>query len=569
MNSKFQIPDSKFQIMKMKRRDFLKTATGGAAALALLGKGSLAQTSRAGAARIEIMLDEKIGAVTPHLYGHFVEHLGGVVYDGIWVGEKSKIKNYNGIRADLVDALKRIKAPNARYPGGCFADSYNWRDGVGARNSRPTRTNFWNNDAVMKQKADSPARFEPNTFGTNEFVKFTQLIGAKPYLAANLRGLGANDFYEWVEYCNSPAGATSGAKMRATGELGSREPFGVEFWGVGNEAWGCGGDFLPDEYAAEFRRFTSSVPGYGVPLKFIASGANGEDYSWTRGFFSKIAEKAPWLFDRIFGWAIHHYSWNASGGRTFDWVEGKSDAVNFTDEQHYNLLQEANKMDNLLREHWRVMGEFDRSRRTKFVVDEWGSWHRSGTEVGDKYAYSQQITMRDALVSGLTLDTFIRHADKIVMANAAQLVNCLHSLFLAAENNFTVTPNYHVFELHLPHQNATAVRSEFFAEPIAYSRNNQPSTLVGLAGAASISGRTLTLTVSNQHISEAIEAEINLRGAKVSGGAARILSGDIHAHNTFENPNAVQPRDEKFDTSSTIKYTFKPSSVTRLQMNLI
>ncbi len=554
--------------MKIKRREFLGGMLGGATSLALLGKNVLAQTSRSGAARIEILLDEKIGIINPNIYGHFVEHLGGVVYDGIWVGEKSKVRNYNGIRADLVDALKRIKPPNARYPGGCFADSYNWRDGIGARAQRPTRTNFWNNDPAMKQKANSPGRYEPNTFGTNEFIRFCRQIGAKPYLAANLRGLGANDFYEWVEYCNSPANSTSGAKIRATGEMASREPFGVEYWGVGNEAWGCGGDFLPEEYAIEFRRFTSSVPNYGVPLKFIASGANGDDYNWTRGFFSKSAEKGNWVFDRMYGWAIHHYTWNASGGRTNDWVQGKSDAVNFDNEQHYNLLQESNKMDVLLREHWRIMGEFDRSHKTKFIVDEWGSWHRAGTEVGDNYLLSQQLTIRDALVSGISFDTFIRHADKVVMANAAQLINCLHSLFLAYEDKFVLTPNYHVFEMHLPHMGAQAIRTEFFADPISYSRNNQPSTLVGLAGSASLNGKTLTLTVSNPHISEAHEAEINLRGARVTSGTARVLSGEIHAHNTFENPNAVVPRDEKFDVKTPLKFRFAPSSVTRLQMTL-
>jgi alpha-N-arabinofuranosidase len=537
----------------MKRRNFLKGLAAGAGGMALLGKSGLAQTSRAGAARIEILLDEKIGTVNPHIYGHFVEHLGGVVYDGIWVGEKSKVRNYQGMRAELVDALKLIKAPNARYPGGCFADSYNWRDGVGPRANRPVRTNFWNNDPAMKQKPNSPGRFEPNTFGTNEFIKFTELIGAAPYLAANLRGLAANDFYEWVEYCNSPAGSTSGAKMRATGELGSREPFKVEWWGVGNESWGCGGDFLPEEYAQEFRRYTSSVPAYGLPMKFIGSGANGDDYNWTRKFFERSAEKGGWVFDRMYGWSIHHYSWNASGGRTYDWVAGKSDAVKFDDEQHYNLLQEADRMDGILRENWRIMGEYDRRHKTKFIVDEWGSWHRAGTEVGDNYLLSQQVTMRDALVSGLTLDTFIRHADKVVMANAAQLVNCLHSLFLAYEDKFILTPNYHVFEMHLPHMNGQAVRSEFFAEPIAYSRNNKPSTLVGLAGSASLTGKTLTLTVSNPHLSEAVETEIKLRGARVSSGTARVLAGDARAHNTFENPH---------------KFKFAPASVTRLQFAL-
>ena len=552
----------------MKRREFLGTMVGAGAGLMLAPK-TFAQTSRSGASRIEILLNEKIGTVSPHIYGHFVEHLGGVVYDGIWVGEKSKVRNYNGIRAELVDALKKIKPPNARYPGGCFADSYNWRDGVGARKDRPTRTNFWNNDPAMKQKKDSPARYEPNTFGTNEFAKFCQLTGAEAYMAANLRGLGANDFYQWVDYCNAPAGTTSDAKLRASGEMASREPFNVKYWGVGNESWGCGGDFLPEEYAIEFRRFTSSVPSFGLPLKFIASGANGDDYNWTRGFFSKSAEKGNWVFDRMWGWAIHHYSWNASGGRTWDWVKGKSDALNFDNEQYYNLLQEANKMETLLSEHWRIMGEFDRAHRTKFVVDEWGSWHSSGTEIGDNYLLSQQLTMRDALVSSLTLDTFIRHADKVVMANAAQLINCLHSLFLAYEDKFVLTPNYHVFEMHLPHMEAESVRTEFFAEPIAYSRNEKPSTLVGLAGSASVKGKTLTLTVSNPHISEAHESELNLRGGSVKSGTARILSGDIHAHNSFENPKAVMPRDVAFDVKSPLKFTFPPSSVTRLQMELV
>ena len=553
--------------MHIKRREFLGGALGATAGLLIAPKG-LAQTSRSGAARIEILTAEKIGAINPDIYGHFVEHLGGVVYDGIWVGEKSKVRNYNGIRADLVDAMKRIKAPNARYPGGCFADSYNWRDGVGARANRPTRTNFWNNDPTMRQKADSPARYEPNTFGTNEFLKFAQLTGTKPYLAANLRGLGANDFYEWVEYCNSPAGSTTGAKLRATGEMRSVAPFGVEYWGVGNESWGCGGDFLPEEYAVEFRRFTSSVPNYGLPLKFIASGANGDDYNWTRGFFSKSAEKGNWVFDRMHGWAVHHYSWNASGGRTNDWVEGKSDALKFTDEQHYNLLQEANKMDTLLRGHWRVMGEFDRQHKTKFIIDEWGSWHRPGTEIGDNYLLSQQLTIRDALVSGITLDTFLRHADKVVMANAAQLVNCLHSLFLAYEDKFVLTPNFHVFEMHLPHMNAQSVRAEFFADPISYVRNNQPSTLQSLQGAASINGKTMTLTVTNPHITESVEAEINVRGATVTAATARVLAGDIRAHNSFANPNAVAPRSAAVNVKTPLSFVFPAASVTSLQFTL-
>ncbi len=554
--------------MKLKRRDFIKTALAGASIGALSQFTGLAQSSKSAASRIEILLNEKIGEVSPHIYGHFVEHLGGVVYDGIWVGEKSKVRNYNGLRADLVDALKRIKAPNARYPGGCFADSYNWRDGIGKRSDRPTRTNFWINDPSMKQKANSPARYEPNQFGTNEFMRFVQLIGAKPYMAANLRGLPANDFYEWVEYCNSPANSTTNSRLRESGEFGSSQPFGVEYWGVGNEAWGCGGDFTPQEYAAEFRRFTASVPGYGVPLKLIASGANGDDYKWTQGFFESMSEKGPWVADRIWGWALHHYTWNASGGRTNDWFKGKSDALKFDNEQYYNILQEANRMDGLLKEHWRIMGEFDRDRGTKLVVDEWGAWHSPGTEIGDNYLLSQQVTIRDALVSGLSLDTFIRHADKVAMGNAAQVINCIHSLFLAYEDKFVLTPNYHVFEMQMPHMQGQSIRTEFFADPISYVRNSLPSTVVALAGAASLKGKTLTLTVTNSHISEANEATIDLKGATVMSGTARILAGDIRAHNSFENPNAVVPKDEKFEVKKTLTFKFPPSSVTRLQFNL-
>ena len=553
--------------MEMKRREFLGTVLGVGAGLMLAPK-ALTQTSRAGASKIEIMLNEKIGTVSPHIYGHFVEHLGGVVYDGIWVGENSKVRNYNGIRAELVDALKKLNPPNARYPGGCFADSYDWHDGIGPRKSRPTTTNFWNNDGAMKQSPNSPGRYEPNSFGTNEFAKFCQLIGAEPYMAANLRGLTAHDFYEWVEYCNSPAGSTTGAKMRATGEMGSKEPFNIKYWGVGNESWGCGGEYQPEDYAIEYKRFIASVPGYKLPLKFIASGANGEDYNWTRGFFSKMLEKGSWMFDRVWGFAVHHYSWNASGGRTWDWVQGKSDAVKFNNEQYYNLLQEANKMENLLGRHWQVMGEYDREHKTKFVVDEWGSWHSVGTEVGDTYLLSQQQTIRDAVVAGITLDTFIRHADKVVMANVAQLINCLHSLFLAYEDKFVKTPNYHVFEMHMPHMDAEAVRTEFYAEPVIYERNGKAAEVVGLAGSASVKDKVLTLTVSNTHISESNEVEINLRGATVKSGTARVLSGDIHAHNTFANPNAVVPKDMPFNTTSPLKFTFPPSSVTRLQMTL-
>lgn len=549
------------------RREFLGSM------LLAAGSGAISfpRSSRASEARIEILVNEPAAQISPNIYGHFVEHLGGVVYDGIWVGENSKIPNTNGIRQSLLDALKRIKAPVFRYPGGCFADSYNWRDGVGERAKRPRRTNFWYSVAGKDVPLNSTSRIEPNEFGTNEFLRFCRLVGAKAYLAANLRSLPAQDFYEWVEYCNSPAGTTTLAELRANGSAGSREPFGVEFWGVGNESWGCGGNLLPDEYAQEYRRFTAAVPGYNVPLKFIGAGASSDDHNWTRGFFSRMREKGADAFNNIYGWGIHHYSWNVSGGRSNDWNEGKGDAVKFNTEQYYELLREADRVEKFLLEHWTIMGEYDRQHRVKIAVDEWGAWHRPGSELIPAHLLGQQSTMRDALVAALSLDIFNRHADKVVMANIAQLVNCLHALFLADGNKFLLTPTFHVFEMFTPHQGAQNVRAVFSAPSIKYDRNGKPADFWGLSGSASLKGKQLTLTVTNPQIGEKRETEIVIRGARISSAQARVLSAnDVHAHNTFENPLAIQPRDEAVGVrNETLVFGFAPASVTRLQVNLL
>jgi alpha-N-arabinofuranosidase len=557
--------------MKIDRRSFLQGTIAGSAGLVVTRAG-FAHSSRATDARVEVMVNEAIGTISPDIYGHFVEHLGAVVYDGIWVGENSRVPNTGGIRNTIVEALKRIKAPVIRYPGGCFADSYNWRDGIGERLKRPRRTNFWLDAPEWPKNApDGPWKYETNHFGTNEFLRFCRLSGAEAYLAANVRGLGAQDFYEWIEYCNSPAASTTGAELRASGSAPSRDPFKVRFWGVGNESWGCGGNLTPEEYSAEYRRFTAAVPRYGVDLKFIASGSNGEDLNWTRGFFSKIAEKGAGLFGGIYGWGLHHYSWNVSLGKTNDWFAAKGDALNFDVAEHYELLREADRMETLINRHWTVMGQYDRQHRVKLVVDEWGAWHKPGTETHPTHLLGQQSTMRDALLSGITLDTFNRHADKVAMANVAQLVNCLHSLFLAHEDRFILTPTYHVFEMFMPHMGAQAVRAEFSAPQVKYTRNGDPAEFRGLSGSASLSGKQLTLTVTNPHLSEARETEIAVRGARIESARARVLtSSDIHAHNTFENPRAVEPRDEQVSVSAgALVYRFAPASVTRLQMALL
>ncbi|HYJ46670.1 MAG TPA: alpha-L-arabinofuranosidase C-terminal domain-containing protein, partial [Pyrinomonadaceae bacterium] len=541
------------------RREFIAGSLLGGAALLTSGLRAEA-TARAAEARVEVLLDEPVGTISPDIYGHFTEHLGGVVYDGIWVGEDSKIPNTGGIRTALVDGMRRIKAPVVRWPGGCFADSYNWRDGVGPRDKRPRHTNFWVDAPEWPKNApDGPWKYEPNQFGTNEFIRFCKLSGAEPYLAANLRSLPAKDTYEWVEYCNSPAGTTSMAELRASG--GEREPFKVRFWGVGNESWGCGGNFTPEEYAMEFRRYTSWLPRYGVNLALIGSGPNGGDVEWTRRFFAKMAEKGG--VGPLYGWGMHNYSWNLSEGRTNDWFQGKGDALNFNTEEWYELFRQGDTMEPLITRHWEVMGAFDRQRRVKLIVDEWGAWYKPGTEADPTHLLGQGSTLRDALLAGLSLDTFNRHADKVIMANCAQLINCLQSLFIAHEDQFIVTPTFHVFEMYTPHQGAQSLRTVFSAPTISYTRAGKPASFWGLQGSASLRDKELVLTAVNPHVTEAREAEIVVRGATIKSGRARVLtSSDIHAHNTFANPHGLEPKDADITLQGrTLVFRFPPASV--------
>ncbi|MGD8867078.1 MAG: alpha-L-arabinofuranosidase C-terminal domain-containing protein [Gemmatimonadales bacterium] len=539
------------------RRDFIgsSVACGVAVAGAPLLKLGGRWTSRLADSRIDVLLDEPIGTVAPEIYGHFVEHLGGVVYDGIWVGEESSIPNIGGIRRAIVEALRPIGPGVIRWPGGCFADSYDWRDGIGPREQRPSRTNFWIDQRALRDLGNVPAKYDPNHFGTNEFVRFCRLVEAQPYLAANVRSLPARAFFEWLEYCNSPAGSTTLAERREAG--GEREPFGVKYWGIGNESWGCGGNFTPEEYAAEYRRFaTWTVPDYGVDLSFIGSGPSGGDLEWTRRFFKALEERRD--LDRMWGWALHHYC-NAPNG----------EAVAFDDTAWYDLLASADRMDSLITAHWQAMGEIDRQHRIKLVVDEWGAWHRMTTNVDPAHLFGQQSTVRDALVAGLTLDTFNRHADKVAMANIAQLVNCIQSLFLADEDEFLLTPTYHVFAMYAAHQGASSVRVVTSAPAVHWHDGEERErSLWGLNGSASVRDDALTLTVTNSHLTEARETEITVRGASVGAVTATTLAArDVHDHNTFEEPETVVPTTATVRVSgSPFVYRFPAASVTKLEI---
>jgi alpha-L-arabinofuranosidase len=550
----------------MRRRDFLYAGCVSSCALAVAGKWPSSAAGATPESRIDVLLQEPLGTISPDIYSHFTENLGGVIYDGIWVGENSKVPNINGIRKALVDEMRKIKPAVVRYPGGCFADSYDWRDGVGPVDKRPRRTNFW---VDGEQSATASHKYDPNLFGTNEFVRFCKLIGAQPYLAANVRSLPAEQFYRWVEYCNSPAGSTTLADMRAASGL--PDPFNVRFWGVGNESWGCGGNFTPQEYAVEFRRFTTWVPRYGQRLSFVASGPNVDDWNWTREFLQEILRKGRGQLREIYGLALHHYAWNLSKGRTQDWVQGKGDAVKFEAVDWYELLREGERMEGLIDGHWQIMSEADPNHSVKLIVDEWGPWYRAGSELTPGDQLEQLPTMRDAVFSGMTLDLFNRHPEKVAMANCAQLINCLNSLYLAHEDKFCVTPVGHVFAMYAAHQGGQALRTLFNAPSITYDRDNQQASFWGLKGSASLQDKTLVLSVVNPSVSDARETQIVMRGATIASGSATTLThSDIHAHNTFDQPAVVAPRTEPVQPSSgALVHTFPPASVTKLVLTLI
>jgi alpha-L-arabinofuranosidase len=527
---------------KVTRRSVLAASAGAALTAAGLRTLPGAVGAAGAAAKVNVRLDEPIATINPAIYSHFAEHIGGVIYDGIWVGPDSKVPNVNGFRKAIIEHVKRLGPVVIRWPGGCFADRYHWRDGIGPREKRPRRYGRWRDVT------------EPNHFGTHEFLQFCKLCGVQPYLAANVGTGSAEEYQQWVEYCNAPEGTTTLADERVAN--GDRAPFGVRYWGVGNESWGCGGKFTPEDYCTEYRKFTEWLPPYGVPLYLIAAGPNGNDTEWTRRFFKKWADysKAP-----IQGWAPHYYC-----GTT-------GHALKFSTDQWYEMLFKADRMGELIRDQWTALGEFDKEHRIKLIVDEWGAWHPEGTGINPRHTFEQMGCLRDALVAALTLDTFNRHAEKVDMANVAQLVNNIQSLFLADEDKFVATPNFHVFEMYRPHQGGKSVRLAVEAEPIAFKMAGPGGSIFRVAGSASLKGKALTVTLVHSHASEPIEVDVSLQDREATSVSSVVLTNPtLNAHNTFAQPNVVTPKvvDEPKLSGKTLRVMLAPASVTRLDIAL-
>jgi alpha-N-arabinofuranosidase len=485
-----------------------------------------------------------VGRVNPNLYGHFAEHLGRCIYDGIWAGEQSPIPSVAGFRKDVIEALRQIKPPILRWPGGCFADDYHWQDGIGPRQARPRRINIHWGEVV-----------ETNEVGTQEFVQFCRLIGAEPYICGNVGSGTVRELRDWVEYCNYP-GASSWAQKRA--EDGSRDPLNVRYWAVGNENWACGGNFSPEDYCTEFRRYATYLRGFGQELFVIACGPSGNDIEWTDRFFRKL-KKDFWEFHNIDGFAAHYYCGTAGT------------ATEYNTDEWYQLIDRGLKMEALVIQQRAAMDAYDPSRRIGLVVDEWGTWHPVEPGTDPAFLY-QQNSLRDALVAATTLDIFNRHADKVVMANSAQTVNVLQAMVLTEPHSprILTTPSGYVYGMYAQHQDGMSMRMLVETPEITYSSGDTLGTIPMVAGSATLKAKTLFLTMTNSHASDHAEVQISLLGgSRASSTSAKSLAGEIHAHNTFDAPNAIKPAGLAVEShGAQVHISLPPASVTSVEIGI-
>ncbi|MFD2329659.1 alpha-N-arabinofuranosidase [Cohnella sp. GCM10020058] len=457
--------------------------------------------------------DWTTGTINKNIYGHFSEHLGRCIYEGLWVGSESPIPNTDGIRNDVLEALRELKVPVLRWPGGCFADEYHWRDGIGPRETRKRMINTHWGGVV-----------ENNHFGTHEFFRLCELIGAEPYICGNVGSGNVQEMSEWLEYMTFD-GESPLANLRR--QNGREKPWKLKYFGVGNENWGCGGHMLPEYYADLYRQFQTYCRQYGDnKLYKIAGGANSDDYRWT----DVLMQKAAGQMD---GLSLHYYTVPGT------W-ESKGSATDFDEADWELTMRKALHMDELLTRHGTVMDRYDPERRVGMIVDEWGTWFdvEPGTNPGFLY---QQNTMRDALVAAAHLHIFHKHAHRVQMANIAQLVNVLQAVVLTEGDRILRTPTYHVLKMYAVHQDAEALalHGEFGSYG---SGDGQPLPHVGAT--ASRKDGVIHVSLFNLHPADAAELRLELRGSEGDFEMEGfVLSGDgINAHNTFDAPDLVEAK---------------------------
>lgn len=499
--------------------------------------GSLAATAQNSAV---LQRDSVKQTINRHIYGHFAEHLGRCIYGGFYVGEKNtKIPHTAGVRNDVITALKNLKIPNLRWPGGCFADTYHWKDGIGPKAGRPKIVNVWWGGVT-----------EDNSFGTHDFLNMCELLGTEPYLAGNIGSGEVQELADWVNYVNFN-GDSPMTKLRKAN--GRQKPWKVKFWGVGNEAWGCGGNMRPDYYADLYRKYATFMADWSNTGRLfrIASGANSADYNWTEVLMKNIP------LGMLEGVALHHYA-------VIDWNK-KGPSTGFTEQQYFTTMKRALFMDSLIARHSAIMDKYDPRKRVALVVDEWGGWYEVEPNTNPGFLY-QQNTMRDAMIAGTTLNIFHKHSDRVRMANLAQTINVLQAVILTEGEKMLLTPTYHVMEMYNVHQDAKLLPLNLQSSEYTVGSEKLPA----VSGSASLDslGRT-HISLVNIDAGKTQEVSINIKGGNFSSVTGRILSsGKLQDYNSFQSPNKIKPA--PFTGASlnggTLNVKLPPFSVVVLEM---
>jgi len=463
--------------------------------------------------RIVVNADLGKDTISRHIYGHFSEHLGRCIYSGFYVGEgDTTIPHTRGMRKDVVEALKKMKIPNLRWPGGCFADTYHWKDGIGPKTDRPTIVNTWWGGVT-----------EDNSFGTHEFLDLCEQLRTEPYITGNVGSGTVQELAQWVEYVNF-SGVSPMSKLRKVN--GREQAWKVRFWGVGNEAWGCGGNMRAEHYVDVYRKYATFMNASWGDLRLfrIASGANSGDYHWTEVLMRDIPHSL------LEGIALHHYS-------VIDWGK-KSSATEFGEEEYFATMKRALFMEKLVQKHSTIMDRYDPEKKVALVVDEWGGWYDVEPNTNPAFLY-QQNTLRDAMIAGLTLNIFNNHCDRVRLANLAQTINVLQAVILTQEEKMLLTPTYHVMEMYSVHQDATLLPIQVQSEDYILG---QEKLKVVSASASKDKNGVIHISLVNIDAKNTQEVSLDLRGFKMNAVSGRVLtSAKLQDHNTFGQPEKVKP----------------------------
>jgi alpha-N-arabinofuranosidase len=464
--------------------------------------------------KITLHVDKAKDTISKNIYGNFAEHLGHGIYGGFYVGDvNKKIPNKDGVRLDVINALKKLKIPVLRWPGGCFADTYHWKDGVGPKDKRPSMLNIWWGNVK-----------EDNSFGTNEFLNMCEELNAEPYISVNVGSGTVQDVADWVKYVDHKEGTSPMTDLRE--KNGRTKPWHVKYWGIGNEAWGCGGNMTAEYYANVYRQYATFMTNWNNTDRIfrIASGASGNDYHWTEVLMRDIP------LNMLEGVALHHYS-------VIDWSK-KGSATNFSEDQYFKTMQQASLMEEYVTKHSEIMDKYDPKKKVALVVDEWGGWYDVEPGTNGAFLY-QQNTMRDAMIAGLTLNIFNNHCERVRMANIAQCINVLQAVVLTNEEKIVLTPTYHVMEMYNVHQDALMLPIDVTTNDYVFGDKRLKAVS---ASASKDKSGAVHISLTNIDASKTQDVSIDLGDLKVKAVTGRVLRSEkLQDYNSFDNPEKVKP----------------------------